>query len=619
MTRSLGVLGNTPDGVTVRARVEIGPSAPAPLSAEVAARIRRVVVDTDVNLPGMFEIVFDDPEGWLVDRNRFGIGSAVSIHDGKDGKLLIRGEITSIEARCADQAILTVLRGYEKAHRLQRATRTRTFLHKLDSQIAAAIAREHDLDIGFIQPTTHLHEHLAQVAQTDWDFLRCRAREIGYETGVAGGKFFFRKPAPPGKPLLGLARAVSGQVTELTFKNDLLTFLPRMTGATLTPDVEVRVWDPWANQVRIGSARARAGTATIADDSPEGLARIFADAGKWTKASPGKGGKPPSPTAHVVVDRPLAAGVTAGAVAESVAEAIAGQLTAGYAEAEGWALGNPAVIAGGLVRIKGVPRQFEGWWAISSAQHVFDETEGGYQVRFVVSGGQDRSLHGLTSAARTEPQRFTGVVCGVVSNVSDPLRRNRVKVSLPWLSPGYESDWARVALPGAGARSGTMFLPEVKDEVLVCFEFGDLRRPYVLGGLVNQDTRYSLGGAPVRVSGQTGAVVRRGIATPTGNQLAFEDDAQARTSKVVLGGQQEDVVLSLDCAKGTVALRSQPASGAGSIIIECGATGNVQIKAGPNGTVTVDGGASLTLKAAQMVRIASNGVVEIKGSAIKLN
>ena len=40
--------------------------------------------------------------------------------------------------------------------------------------------------------TSTTHRHVSQISQTDWDFLRGRAQEIGFEIGVAQGKFFFR-------------------------------------------------------------------------------------------------------------------------------------------------------------------------------------------------------------------------------------------------------------------------------------------------------------------------------------------------------------------------------------------------------------------------------------------
>jgi len=42
---------------------------------------------------------------------------------------------------------------------------------------------------GTIDDPGVTHDHIAQVNQTDWDFLRQRAMENGYETGVSNGKF----------------------------------------------------------------------------------------------------------------------------------------------------------------------------------------------------------------------------------------------------------------------------------------------------------------------------------------------------------------------------------------------------------------------------------------------
>ena len=79
----------------------------------------------------------------------------------------------------------------------------------------------------------------------------------------------------------------------------------------------------------------------------------------------------------------------------------------------------------------------------------------------------------------------SGVVVGIVTDNDDPERLGRVKLRFPSLSADYESHWARVAAPGNGASRGTVWIPEVNDEVLVAFEGGDRQRPFVLGGLWN--------------------------------------------------------------------------------------------------------------------------------------
>src|SRR5512135_265999 len=83
---------------------------------------------------------------------------------------------------------------------------------------------------------------------------------------------------------------------------------------------------------------------------------------------------------------------------------------------------------------------------------------------------------------------FYGVYPAVVSDINDPDNQGRVKVRLPW-SPdagggSYEA-WARLATMMGGNNRGTWFIPDVNDEVLVSFEGGNPRRPYVVGGLWN--------------------------------------------------------------------------------------------------------------------------------------
>lgn len=91
----------------------------------------------------------------------------------------------------------------------------------------------------------------------------------------------------------------------------------------------------------------------------------------------------------------------------------------------------------------------------------------------------------------TMQERIFGVVTGIVTNNQDPDNLGRVKVRFPWLtgknseSDTVESYWARLATPMAGLKYGVYFLPEQDTEVLVVFEQGDVRFPYILGGLWN--------------------------------------------------------------------------------------------------------------------------------------
>ncbi|HVK25802.1 MAG TPA: phage baseplate assembly protein V, partial [Actinokineospora sp.] len=337
-------------------------------------------------------------------------------------------------------------------------------------------------------------------------------------------------------------------------------------------------------------------------------------------------GAAPSNTAYVVVDRPLARGTNAAAAAEVAAKSLADHIASTFAEAEGDAEGDPDIQAGGTVTVAGVPEAFAGKWVVTNARHIFDPLEGGYHTRFFASGRQNRSLLRLSSAGTDRAAPFEGMVCAVVTNAKDPEKAGRVKVAMPWLSPNYESDWARVVQIGAGRRSGVLFVPEVGDEVLVGFEFGDARRPYVIGGLINDNSDF--GHLKSAVDG-SGAVVSRGMATPAGNRLLFTDDlppgppgqAPPTKSEIVLGTKDDKLALRIDQAAGTVSVICDPAKpvskGQGELTIECGAAGAITIKSGMGG-IKIETTGALELKG-KTVKVQADMVTEIKGQTVKLN
>ena len=117
-------------------------------------------------------------------------------------------------------------------------------------------------------------------------------------------------------------------------------------------------------------------------------------------------------------------------------------------------------------------------------------------------------------------RKFYGVVTGKVRSVSDPMSLGRVQLTLPFLDDADNSPWARIAAPMAGSFHGHYFIPRVDDEVLVAFEHGDVRAPYVLGSLWTAMAQPPL---------SSPSSEKRAIRTPEGNQIVFEDRPEAIT------------------------------------------------------------------------------------------
>jgi phage protein D len=602
--------------------------AGATLAQDATDKLVRVEVDLHVNLPDTFELTFLDSELTVLDTAGLRLGSKLQVLAGIPGeagtRVLIDGEVTALQGSYGEGTPYTRVRGCTLDHRLQRVRRTRSFVNAKDSDLARQLAGDAGVAVGTVDTTAQTHPHLAQDNQTDWQFLRERAEEIGYELGVADGKLYFRK-----------AGSVSGPAPIPVHAGlSLTSFEPRVSSAGLVPEVEVRAWDPVNARAKAVRTPISSPFVSIGAGDAAGAARLFASPSAAAPAGSAELGPPPSTQAHVVWDRAVTVDADSTQALTDTAGALAERLASGFAEAEGEMLGDGRVVAGAVLDVDGVPAPFKGKWTVTRARHVFDHNTGlGYRTQVTVSGRQDRSILALSGGGETGnnhgPTRIGGVVGGVVTALDDPLGLGRVKVALPWLAPDYESAWAPVPQLTAGKATGAMFLPEVGDQVLVAFEFGDLRRPYVLGSVINKRTGAGGmvepgGDAPGKAAvkaGRPATVIRRGFLSPSGNRLVFYDDGppgggRPTASQVILTTAQDKLGLILDQVAGTLALVCKSGSPPGRLTIEC--DGNVEIKAGASGSLTIDGGASLTLKG-KTVSIEGTGPVAVKGKPIQLN
>lgn len=85
--------------------------------------------------------------------------------------------------------------------------------------------------------------------------------------------------------------------------------------------------------------------------------------------------------------------------------------------------------------------------------------------------------------------RFFGVYPALVTKITDdPGRLGRVEVRFPSLGEDGDRDvraWATLCSPYADKDQGLQIVPEVDSQVIVAFEAGDFRRPYVVGASWN--------------------------------------------------------------------------------------------------------------------------------------
>jgi uncharacterized protein involved in type VI secretion and phage assembly len=212
----------------------------------------------------------------------------------------------------------------------------------------------------------------------------------------------------------------------------------------------------------------------------------------------------------------------------------------------------------------------------------------------------ERALEGVQ-------KRFYGVAVGIVTNNQDQL--GRVKVRMPWFSGSEESAWARVSVPMAGMNRGTYFIPQVDDEVLLAFEHGDIRHPYVIGSLWNvQDT------PPEQLP--TDAAQKRTIRTEAGHEIAFDDTLHSFSittstqQKIEIDRDKIEISNMSGTHKITIDNNSQ------SITIQA-TTGNIELKA-PAGKISLQA-SQVELNGTLSTDVKSGATCNVQASLVKIN
>ena len=191
--------------------------------------------------------------------------------------------------------------------------------------------------------------------------------------------------------------------------------------------------------------------------------------------------------------------------------------------------------------------------------------------------------------------RWYGVLPALVTDIKDPDNQGRVKVTLPW-SPDaqgarYEG-WARLATLFGGKDRGSWFVPDVDDEVLVAFEHGDPRRPYVLGGLWNGRD------APPESMDGAGQNNKKVLCSRNGVKITLDDQSG-----------QEQLILETPGGQ-TITLKDGP----GQISLEDSNGNSIKLEAAG---ITITASAKVTIKASQMA--VSAGMVTVDAGMSKFS
>ena len=421
-----------------------------------------------------------------------------------------------------------------------------------DSDVAEELITRHGLSAD-VQATSVQHECLVQYQCTDWDFLLMRAEMMGQLVFVDSGKVTVKKPDASASPVLTLA-----------YGSTILDFEADLDAESQLKAVSTAGWDA-AAQVPLAVEASAASFGEAGNLSGDDLAAVLAP-DDFHRHHTGR------------LEEAELQAWSDNLMLRSRLAKLQGRLTC---------QGIAAVKVGDVVTLAGLGDRFNGPVFIAAIRH--DVSQGNWLTHLQI-GLSERWFH-----ERVQPKQspaagmlpgIEGLHVGIVTALEgDPLGEDRIRVRLPLLNDSDDGTWTRLATLDAGKERGSVFRPEIEDEVIVGFLYGDPRQSVVLGQLHS-----SAHAAPVPPSNDNH---QKGYWSREKTEFIFDDEKPSVHIKLASG---RTIMMDDD---------------AGEIFLEDPSGNRVTLD---DSGITLDSPADITIKAAGDVKI--EGVnIDIKASA----
>lgn len=536
----------------------------------------------------------------------FSIGQKLEVSiDGDAGnEIVFSGTIVAIGLDFAGGRSQCVVDAFDASHKLGQRTVIKTHLDTTAADIVQQIAQVAGLSTDLASELSKFKYESIQQRGTPQRFLTSLCHAAGCEWYIEGSKLIVRR------------RNTTSPTVTLSGAENLLRFTARFSTIDQVNQVISRGWDAKTKKAvtatGTGSSTKTPSTASITEYTPDSAS----SATSWPR------------------------NVVSNDDAETVAAGIAHRMGASALSARGECTVAPKMMPGNMVAIENVSPSWNGNYYVTQVEHVFGDRQP-FVTRFTIGALEPDSLVDMVgNTDQSSAARFTdGVTIGLVTNTDDPEHLNRVKLKLPYLDDNAETGWARLVQAGAGASRGWLTLPEVDDEVLVAFEHGDIRRPYVLGGLWNGSDKPPIDNSSNQLR-DGGKITSRSFTSRLGHKLTFSDagpdgdriklelgtkkvqvliaDTEVLIShkdrgKITIENDQASIIMS---DSGDITLKGQ------KITIEAQqdlTLKGTNIKASSTANAELKAGATLELKASASAKLDGGGMTEVKGGMVKVN
>ncbi len=206
----------------------------------------------------------------------------------------------------------------------------------------------------------------------------------------------------------------------------------------------------------------------------------------------------------------------------------------------------------------------------------------------------------------------------------DPEKLGRVRVQMLWQKAGELTDWIRVLSPDAGSgRSGAknrgfVFIPEIGDQVMVCFRYNHPDRPFVLGSVFQGKTA---GGGGDGNKSKSLTALSGSVISLDGDSITIKD---ANDNSIYLDGAGNMKLTSSEsiafvCGESSITLKKDGTVdiAAKKLVTISGQSEAVSISS--DQLVKIDSGAKAEIGGMQSVSIKSSGKIAVQAPTTDIN
>jgi Rhs element Vgr protein len=413
-------------------------------------------------------------------------GNSISISAGygSEETEIFRGVILKQAIKISSESSFLVVTCKHVAVEMTFNRKEDSFLKQKDKDIITKIIGNYSGLSAEVGASTVEHESMFQKMATDWDFVLSRAEACGFVISYSMDQMFIKAPVFSTAPVLSVE-----------YGKDIIDFEAEISAASQPLSVDASSWDIKSHAMI---------TSSSAEPSLNEQGNL--------------GGKQLSAKLNQQILSLSSGSPMASNELKEWADSSLLRMRLSALQGSVSFQGNALPLPGCIIELAGVGQRFNGKAYVSSVEHDLADGMWKTTARFGLENKpvSEKANFSYTPAAGQLPA-VHGLQVALVTKIdADPNSEFRIQVKLAGVAATDVLLWARMANFYATSTSGSFFLPEINDEVLIGFLDNNPLSPVILGSL------YSSKNAPESTPAAGNHV--KGITTRSKLKISFDDE-----------------------------------------------------------------------------------------------